>query len=70
MTVGERPLRVGIACFPTFGGSGVVAAEIALALARRGPPRPRLQLRLSRAAWTSATPNVSSTRSSCATIRS
>jgi N-acetyl-alpha-D-glucosaminyl L-malate synthase BshA len=27
---------VGIACFSTFGGSGVVAAEIAMALAHRG----------------------------------
>jgi L-malate glycosyltransferase len=31
-----RPLRVGIACFSTFGGSGVVASEIALTLARGG----------------------------------
>ena len=30
------PLRIGIACFSTFGGSGVVAAEIAMSLARRG----------------------------------
>jgi N-acetyl-alpha-D-glucosaminyl L-malate synthase BshA len=29
-------LRIGVACFSTFGGSGVVAAEIARALARRG----------------------------------
>jgi N-acetyl-alpha-D-glucosaminyl L-malate synthase BshA len=29
-------LTVGIACFSTFGGSGVVAAEVAMALARRG----------------------------------
>jgi N-acetyl-alpha-D-glucosaminyl L-malate synthase BshA len=29
-------LKIGIACFSTFGGSGVVAAEIAMALARRG----------------------------------
>ena len=29
-------LAVGIACFSTFGGSGVIAAEIAMALARRG----------------------------------
>jgi N-acetyl-alpha-D-glucosaminyl L-malate synthase BshA len=29
-------LDVGIACFSTFGGSGVVAAEIAMGLARRG----------------------------------
>jgi L-malate glycosyltransferase len=31
-----RPLKVGIVCYPTFGGSGVVATEIGLALARRG----------------------------------
>jgi N-acetyl-alpha-D-glucosaminyl L-malate synthase BshA len=29
-------LRVGVACFSTFGGSGVVAAEVANALAARG----------------------------------
>ena len=34
--VTERPLRVGIACFSTFGGSGVVASEIGLTLAARG----------------------------------
>jgi N-acetyl-alpha-D-glucosaminyl L-malate synthase BshA len=31
-----KPLRVGIACFPTVGGSGVVASELAIHLARRG----------------------------------
>jgi N-acetyl-alpha-D-glucosaminyl L-malate synthase BshA len=31
-----RALRVGIVCYPTFGGSGVVATEIGLALAARG----------------------------------
>ncbi len=36
MTVTARPLRVGIVCFSTFGGSGVVAAEVAMSLARRG----------------------------------
>ena len=25
----ERPLSVGILCYPTFGGSGVVAVELA-----------------------------------------
>ena len=30
------PLRIGVVCFSTFGGSGVVAAEIAASLARRG----------------------------------
>lgn len=29
-------MRIGIACFPTFGGSGVVASELGLELARRG----------------------------------
>ncbi len=30
------PLQIGIVCFSTFGGSGVVAAEVATSLARRG----------------------------------
>src|SRR5262245_13533756 len=29
-------LRVGIACYPTLGGSGVVATELAAGLAARG----------------------------------
>ena len=29
-------LRIGITCYPTFGGSGVIAAEIGQELARRG----------------------------------
>lgn len=29
-------MRIGIACYPTFGGSGVVASELALELAKRG----------------------------------
>ena len=33
---GAAPLRVGVVCFSTFGGSGVVAAEVAGALAERG----------------------------------
>ncbi len=32
----RHSLKVGIVCYPTFGGSGVVATEIGLALARRG----------------------------------
>ena len=32
----DRPLRIGVACFSTFGGSGVIAAEVAIAHARRG----------------------------------
>lgn len=35
-TTNLRPLNVGIVCYPTHGGSGVVAVEIAHALARRG----------------------------------
>ena len=31
-----RPLGVGVLCHPTYGGSGVVASELALALAERG----------------------------------
>jgi N-acetyl-alpha-D-glucosaminyl L-malate synthase BshA len=31
-----NPLRVGIACFPTIGGSGVAASQLALKLASRG----------------------------------
>ena len=36
MTAPFRPLRIGIACFSTFGGSGVIASEIGLSLAARG----------------------------------
>ncbi|HVV48624.1 MAG TPA: N-acetyl-alpha-D-glucosaminyl L-malate synthase BshA [Polyangia bacterium] len=32
----RAPLRIGVVCFSTFGGSGVVAAEVAASLARRG----------------------------------
>lgn len=31
-----RKLRIGIACHPTYGGSGIVAGELALLLAERG----------------------------------
>jgi len=31
-----KPLRIGIACYPTYGGSGVLATELGLALAERG----------------------------------
>ncbi len=37
MNSGEnRALSIGILCYPTFGGSGVVAVELAHGLARRG----------------------------------
>jgi N-acetyl-alpha-D-glucosaminyl L-malate synthase BshA len=29
-------LRIGVACFSTFGGSGVIASEIGMSMARRG----------------------------------
>jgi N-acetyl-alpha-D-glucosaminyl L-malate synthase BshA len=32
----DRPLRIGVLCHPTYGGSGVVASELALSLAERG----------------------------------
>lgn len=32
----DKPLRIGITCYPTFGGSGVVATEIGMEMARRG----------------------------------
>ena len=32
----DRPLNIGITCFPTFGGSGLVASEIGLEMAARG----------------------------------
>jgi N-acetyl-alpha-D-glucosaminyl L-malate synthase BshA len=32
----ERPIKIGIICHPTYGGSGVVASELALTLASRG----------------------------------
>jgi N-acetyl-alpha-D-glucosaminyl L-malate synthase BshA len=31
-----RPLRIGITCYPTYGGSGVVATELGIELAARG----------------------------------
>ena len=59
----DRPLHIGILCHPTYGGSGVVASELALSLAEVGhsvhlfshavPPRlarspGRVQMHLSR----------------------
>src|SRR5216683_2367842 len=29
-------MRIGITCYPTYGGSGIVATELGLELARRG----------------------------------
>jgi N-acetyl-alpha-D-glucosaminyl L-malate synthase BshA len=36
MTSSRPSLRIGVACFSTFGGSGVIASEIGMALGRRG----------------------------------
>jgi len=33
---GERELRIGITCYPSWGGSGIVATELGLSLAERG----------------------------------
>jgi L-malate glycosyltransferase len=32
----QRKLKIGITCYPTYGGSGVVATELGLELAQRG----------------------------------
>ncbi len=32
----RRKLRIGITCYPTFGGSGIIATELGRRLARRG----------------------------------
>ena len=31
-----KPMRIGITCYPTYGGSGVVATELGIELAERG----------------------------------
>ncbi len=36
MVTSRRPLRVAIVCYPTHGGSGVVASELAMGLAEDG----------------------------------
>ena len=36
MTETQKPMKIGIVCYPTPGGSGVVAVEVAHALAKRG----------------------------------
>src|SRR5262249_20576063 len=33
---GRGAMRVGISCYPTYGGWGIVATELAMALAERG----------------------------------
>jgi N-acetyl-alpha-D-glucosaminyl L-malate synthase BshA len=32
----SRSLRIGVCCYPTYGGSGVLATELGMALGRRG----------------------------------
>ncbi len=34
--VAQRPLKIGVVCYPTFGGSGVVATELGKGMAQRG----------------------------------
>jgi N-acetyl-alpha-D-glucosaminyl L-malate synthase BshA len=34
--VGGRRVKIGITCYPTYGGSGALATELGIALARRG----------------------------------
>jgi len=36
MPATNHPLRIGITCYPTYGGSGVVATELGIELAARG----------------------------------
>lgn len=36
MTLDEARMRIGITCYPTYGGSGIVATELGLELALRG----------------------------------
>jgi len=31
----QNKLRIGIVCYPTYGGSGVVATELGIALAEK-----------------------------------
>ena len=32
----EKNYKIGIVCYPTYGGSGVVATELGIALAEKG----------------------------------
>ena len=34
--MGRRNLKIGIVCYPTFGGSGVIATELGAGLAKEG----------------------------------
>ena len=34
--MGERPLKLGITCYPSVGGSGILASALGEELARRG----------------------------------
>ncbi len=36
MTLTKSKMKIGIVCYPTYGGSGVVATELGIALAKRG----------------------------------
>ena len=32
----EKPMKIGILCYPTYGGSGIVATELGMSLANKG----------------------------------
>ena len=32
----KNKLKIGIVCYPTYGGSGVVATELGISLAKKG----------------------------------
>ena len=38
MNENERPLKIGITCYPTYGGSGVLATELGKQLAMKIAP--------------------------------
>jgi len=35
-TIATRPLKIGIVCYPSFGGSGIIATELGKTLSKRG----------------------------------
>jgi len=35
-TISPRPLKIGIVCYPSFGGSGIIATELGKTLSKRG----------------------------------
>ena len=65
-----RPMKIGMVCYASVGGSGVVATELAHALARARAPRPPDQQRAAVPAGATASPACRSSRSWCRRIRS